>query len=516
MSLLFHSRQGLVEIIIFILAIMLITGIVLVLTSLKASSTWLAGSFIGSMLLMIGFMYYFAKTGGLPYRMEIIFYLHPDIHRFFQYSTITIDQMSRLLSIGRAVFLFFSAGFVIRVSDRLGRHKKRVLYAGIFLFSFSNYLIFEPVIYFRFMKHAADIHHYWIAVFVRSLNIMYVAGTIYLLVNQFKWLKTPWLKNKFMIVLITICNLEIIFLLFGVFSPLQVSHALAVNYSFLGTLYYGHTLTLVQWYIMIAASFLITIIGTMSLWKYNRLIGQIGKPEMMLEKKIRESYMGVRVFTHGLKNQLLAQRVLIRKMTKQAVDAEGGESAFALMQDQLEQLAQSNDLILQRLDELYSAFKTNRMKLKPTSLRLIYNDVLGKLEEEQRKLLSTSEFEDHMILADRSYIVQTICNLLWNAFDAVADNESIGRAPMVSLNGYQAGDKIVLEIKDNGTGIEKGQRQRIFEPFYTRKNSKSNWGIGLSYVQQTVKAHFGYIRFESKVGEGTTFYVYLPIYKPKP
>ncbi|MEF2248005.1 MULTISPECIES: sensor histidine kinase [unclassified Paenibacillus] len=500
--------------IIFILAIMLITGIVLVLTSMKSTSTWLAGSFIGSMLLIVGFMFYFAKSGGLPYRMEIIFFLHTDIHRYFQYSMITIDQMSRLLCIGRAVFLFFSAGFVINVSDIIGRNQKRYLYGAVFVFALMNYLIYEPTIYAALTAGASDTVHTWTAVIVRGLNIMYVLGTLYILFRQLKRMKTPWLKNNFMIVLITVVNLQIIFMLFGVFSPLQVSHAIAVNNSFLGTLYYGHTLSLVQWYVMIVVSFLMTIVGTMSLWKYNKLIGQIGKPEMMLEKKIRENNMGVRIFTHGIKNQLLAQRVLIRNMKKKSMEENEETAAQEIISGQLEQLAQSNEQILQRMDELYSAFKSNRMQLKPTPLRVIYDDVLKKLEESQRKLLKTNEFEDQFLLADRPYIVQTICNLLSNAFDAVADNEANGRKQIVSFDAYQAGDRIVLQIKDNGVGIEKGQRNRIFEPFYTRKNSNTNWGIGLSYVQQTVKAHFGFVRFESKLGEGTTFYVYLPIYRP--
>lgn len=500
--------------IIFILAVMLITGIVLILTSMKSTSTWLAGSFIGSMLLIVGFMFYFAKSGGLPYRMEIIFFLHTDIHRYFQYSMITIDQMSRLLCIGRAVFLFFSAGFVINVSDIIHRKHKRYLYGVVFVFALMNYLIYEPTIYAVLTDGASDSAHVWIAIIVRGLNILYVLGTLYILFRQHKRMKTPWLKNNFMIVLITVINLQIIFMLFGVFSPLQVSHAIAVNNSFLGTLYYGHTLSLVQWYVMIVVSFLMTIVGTMSLWKYNKLIGQIGKPEMMLEKKIRENNMGVRIFTHGIKNQLLAQRVLIRNMKKKSMEANGETAAQGIISEQLELLAQSNEQILQRMDELYSAFKSNRMQLKPAQLRVIYDDVLKKLDESQRKLLKTNEFEDQLLLADRPYIVQTICNLLSNAFDAVADNEANGRKQIVSFDAYQVGDRMVLQIKDNGVGIEKRQKHRIFEPFYTRKNSNTNWGIGLSYVQQTVKAHFGFVRFESKLGEGTTFYVYLPIYRP--
>lgn len=501
--------------ILLILLVMMITGFILVLTSMKSTSVWLAGCFIGNIILIVGFMFYFAKSGGLPYQMEAIFFLHPKLHFLFQYAIISIDEISRLLSIGRAVFLFFSSGFVIRVSDIMSGRQKWIVYSAAFLFSLGNYLIYEPAIYASWTEAVSEDVHARIAYLVRGLNVLYAISVLVLLVNQMKRMKTPWLKHNFMILFITVINLEMIFFIFGVLSPLQVTDAMSANYSFLGSLYYHNTFSLVQWHVMIAFSFIVTIIGTISLWKYNKRIGQIGKPEMMLEKKIRENNMGVRIFTHGIKNQILAQRVIIRNLKKKMSEAKTDSSIdMNVLSNQLDLLTQSNEQILQRMDELYRTFKSNRMRLTPTSLRVIYDDVLHKLEDGQRRLLQTREFENQLVLADRPFLIQTIYNLLSNAFDAVADNKGINREPIVRFDGYQEGAMMVLQIKDNGIGIEKSQRQRIFEPFYTRKSSNTNWGLGLSYVQQTVKAHFGYVRFESKQGEGTTFYVYLPIYRP--
>ncbi|MDQ6422958.1 HAMP domain-containing sensor histidine kinase [Paenibacillus sp. LHD-117] len=506
--------------ILFILAVMTITGIVLVTTSMKSSSAWLTGCFAGSILLIVGFMYYFAKSGGLPYRMEFIFFLHPDIHRYFQYSTITIDEMSRLLSIGRAVFLFFMAGFVIGVSTIIRPRFKKIAYAVSFLFALLSYLIYEPVVYARLTEHLPDIVHSRTAFIMRASYLLYELILLVLLIRELGTMRTPWLRNKFMIVFVTVVNLAVIFLLFGVLSPLQVSHAVSTTYFYMGSLYYHSMLSVIQWYVLIGISFVVTIVGGFSLWRYNKLVGQIGKPELLVEKKIRQSDMGVRVFTHGIKNQILAQRVLIRNLKRRMAEAPEAEDQNAgrtehsgLIRDDLERLAASNDQILQRMDELYGAFKTNRMRLRPTSVRFIYEHVLPKLDPEQRALLRAKPFKEHLILADLPYIVQTVYNLLSNAFDAVHDNRGLGRAPSVSFDSCLAGHYVVLQIKDNGTGIDKNHRHQIFDPFYTRKNSDTNWGLGLSYVQQTVKAHFGYVRFDSKLGEGTTFYVYLPIYR---
>jgi len=506
--------------ILFILIVMTITGILLVTTNSRSSSTWLTGCFAGNILLIVGFMYYFAKIGGLPYRIEFIFFLHPDIHHFFQYSTLTIDEMSRLLSIGRAVFLFFLAGFVINVSMIIAPQTKKIAYAFAFLFSLFSYLIYEPVIYAHLTEHAPDIVHSRIALLMRITIMVYELGFLSLLVRELRRMRTPWLRSKFMIVFVTVIHLSVIFLLFGVFSPLQVSHAISTTYFYLGSLYYHNEYSVIQWYILIGISFIVTIVGAYSLWRFNKLVGQFGKPEMLVEKKIRESDMGVRVFTHGIKNQILAQRVLIRKLKKRMTESlENDEKDERLMehairiQEDLEKLAASNDQILQRMDELYSAFKTNRMQLRPTSIPIIYEQVVLKLDPEQRELIQSGSFKPHLILADLPYIVQTVYNLLANAIDAVNDTKNLGRAPYVGFDSYLAGHYVVLQIKDNGMGIDKSLHHRIFDPFYTRKNSDTNWGLGLSYVQQTVKAHFGYVRFESKPGKGTIFYVYLPCYR---
>ena len=71
----------------------------------------------------------------------------------------------------------------------------------------------------------------------------------------------------------------------------------------------------------------------------------------------------------------------------------------------------------------------------------------------------------------------------------------------------------MIEVRDNGRGMTKSQLKKIFEPFYSSKNSNSNWGMGLYYVREIVKSHLGTLRIESKDGEGSSFYILLPKYQ---
>jgi len=83
------------------------------------------------------------------------------------------------------------------------------------------------------------------------------------------------------------------------------------------------------------------------------------------------------------------------------------------------------------------------------------------------------------------------------------------------VKGYDEilhGDYAILSVTDTGTGIPAENREKIFEPFYTKKTARrSGTGLGLPIVWGTVKDHNGYIDLQTKVGTGTTFTLYFPI-----
>jgi two-component system NtrC family sensor kinase len=68
-----------------------------------------------------------------------------------------------------------------------------------------------------------------------------------------------------------------------------------------------------------------------------------------------------------------------------------------------------------------------------------------------------------------------------------------------------------LEVKDNGDGIPKEYLAKIYDPFFTTKGEGKGVGLGLAVVYGIVESHGGDIEVDTKVGEGTTFCVDLPI-----
>ncbi len=120
---------------------------------------------------------------------------------------------------------------------------------------------------------------------------------------------------------------------------------------------------------------------------------------------------------------------------------------------------------------------------------------------------------------DPTQIQQVLTNLVTNARDAMPEGgiitvrlrrEHIEPGEEPPLPEMHPGDWYVLSISDTGVGIPDDVFPHIFEPFFTTKDVDKGVGLGLAQVYGIVQLHDGHISVKSRVGDGTTFYIYLP------
>jgi two-component system cell cycle sensor histidine kinase/response regulator CckA len=128
------------------------------------------------------------------------------------------------------------------------------------------------------------------------------------------------------------------------------------------------------------------------------------------------------------------------------------------------------------------------------------------------------------ILGDPSQVEQVLMNLLVNARDAIVDTGAIEITTRISVLGAgdvetcPAGTYVMLEVRDDGAGIDPGIRDRVFEPYVTTKTfgPLKGTGLGLSTVLGIVRTHRGFIDTRPAAPRGTIMRVALPVHDRAP
>jgi signal transduction histidine kinase len=111
------------------------------------------------------------------------------------------------------------------------------------------------------------------------------------------------------------------------------------------------------------------------------------------------------------------------------------------------------------------------------------------------------------VFGDRTQLRQLLLNLIMNGVEATG-RDLHGPRLVVIMTRSDAPPGIQLEVSDSGIGIQPGDRERIFHPFFTTK--EGGLGMGLSISRTIVESHGGRIRAEPNRPHGTRFLVFLP------
>lgn len=133
----------------------------------------------------------------------------------------------------------------------------------------------------------------------------------------------------------------------------------------------------------------------------------------------------------------------------------------------------------------------------------VYDDFRVLLDSNNIKLNYVYSNEEVYMMGDYNRLKQVMINLLKNSKEAIEGSGNI------YIKGYRIKKGFCIEIRDTGKGMDKDTLSKIKDMFYTTKSKGS--GIGVSLSNEIIKAHNGTLDYESKVGEGTTVKVWVPV-----
>lgn len=134
-----------------------------------------------------------------------------------------------------------------------------------------------------------------------------------------------------------------------------------------------------------------------------------------------------------------------------------------------------------------------------STLNIVWNEIKYKAD------VKTEYGDIPQVLCYPQQLNQVFMNFLVNAAQAIKERGEI------KIRTFTARDHVIVEVSDTGEGIPPENLSRIFEPFFTTKPVGKGTGLGLSMVYSIVQKHGGFVKVESKVGEGSCFRVFIPI-----
>ena len=249
---------------------------------------------------------------------------------------------------------------------------------------------------------------------------------------------------------------------------------------------------------------------------FNEMRAQLAESRRKLAQQEREMAWRemARQVAHEIKNPLTPMKLSIQHLRRafQQEPEQAEEDEFGSLFDRITSTLIEQIEALSRIANEFSTFARLPTRVpEPLDLNEVIREAARLMgEEANRELLHLDLHPEPLVVeADREELRRTYINLLKNAFQALADDRE-GRVQVATSPVDDDTDTLAeSRIVDNGTGIPSEVEDKIFEPNFSTKTSGT--GLGLAIARKNIDELGGSIGYETEEGEGTTFWVRLPL-----
>ena len=235
---------------------------------------------------------------------------------------------------------------------------------------------------------------------------------------------------------------------------------------------------------------------------YNSMIDELEESAIQLAKSEREQAWRemAKQVAHEIKNPLTPMRLTVQNFQRKFNPND--ENIHTNVDEYSKTLIQQIDTMSSIASAFSNFAKMPAQQNETLNVVKIVKLALDIFNEDY--IVFKAEEEEVIAKFDRTQLIRVVTNLVKNSIQSIPDN----RTPKVVVHVKTKGDKVIITVADNGSGILEENIEKVFEPKFTTKTS--GMGLGLAMVKNIVETHKGSITFISKKDKGTTFKVSFP------
>ena len=398
---------------------------------------FLSGICISLMLEVCGIMIFIAKKGGVSSELIPLFYFSKEVKTEVQYLMITLNQMGYLVVLGRTLFPLFLILLALSYSMIGWIRQNKWLSIFVFIFPIVTFVLYVPGIY-RMITYRYPGGSMAINMFSMTWMTCYILLAIFLLLYEHFAISIRFARRQLSYIVVCLISLTGLYMLFYDQDPGQIYYFYSYSFHWASyATYMQVNAPLSSYLLLICACSICCILGFGSLFRFTRIHYETNKEDIVMERKFDTAKVGAATFVHSMKNQLLASRVIYKRIgqlyEQSQVDTEK-------LKEYVDSLEDFNNAMLVRMEELYRCVKSNAIYMVPTSVKEIIDDTLERFHKKFPGAQVTVEYDEEIwVLSDKVHMCEALYNLLINAQEAVdcADRGEAGEVTLACHNERQ-------------------------------------------------------------------------------
>lgn len=235
--------------------------------------------------------------------------------------------------------------------------------------------------------------------------------------------------------------------------------------------------------------------------EYNQMLVKLEESAVLLAKSEREGAWQemAKQVAHEIKNPLTPMKLNLQYLQK--VVNEGGEDFEGKFKKVSASMIEQIDTLAHIANEFSNFAKMPKVNLEQVNLTEVIKSTIVLFKSDQTQISFSSELDSPIVLADKNQCLRVFNNIIKNAVQSIPES----RNGIIEINISAQNEMLLVSVKDNGSGIADGMKEKIFVPNFTTKSTGT--GLGLAMVKNIITAFGGQIWFESNENAGTIFYL---------